>query len=193
MKFMVQVVDEFSSSRLTSSTSYSHPGKEMHLGYFLSRGGLMDIRGIGTRVQLELHHIITCLWSRRGIIRMCTRIKDTYEWSAESVDEGLSFSWGMLSSNTMVSVLAKQKPLDLMISATSQEQTELVDVYITDIAEQKWLLSHTEKENLKTNIAKQTQYTCAHKHTQTCLLLWLTRYFDWTLKAGLDLVNIIIP
>lgn len=67
---------------------------------------------------------------------MCIRIKDTHEWSAESVDEGLSFSWGMLSSNTMVSVLAKQKPLDLMISVTSQE-TELVNVYITDIIEQK--------------------------------------------------------
>lgn len=40
----------------------------------------------------------------------------THKCSAESVDEGLSFSSGGLSSNTMVSVLARQNPLDLMIS-----------------------------------------------------------------------------
>lgn len=36
--------------------------------------------------------------------------------STESVDEGLSFSSGRLWSNTMVSVLARQNPLDRMIS-----------------------------------------------------------------------------
>lgn len=40
----------------------------------------------------------------------------THMWSTESVDEGLSFSSGGLWSKTMVSVLARQNPLDRMIS-----------------------------------------------------------------------------
>lgn len=43
-------------------------------------------------------------------------MSDTYECWAESVEEGLSLSSGTLSSNTMVSVFARQNPLDLMIS-----------------------------------------------------------------------------
>ena len=43
--------------------------------------------------------------------------RGTHECSAESVEEGLSLSCGTFSSNTMVSVLARQNPLDLIISA----------------------------------------------------------------------------
>lgn len=50
----------------------------------------------------------------------------TYECWAESVEEGLSLSSGMLSSNTIVSVFARQNPLDLMISVeTSSEWSEI--------------------------------------------------------------------
>lgn len=45
-----------------------------------------------------------------------THICLTHICSTESVDEGLSFSSGGLWSNTMVSVLARQNPLDRMIS-----------------------------------------------------------------------------
>lgn len=46
---------------------------------------------------------------------------NTHKCSAESVDDGLSFSSRELSSNTMVSVLARQNPLDLMISVYLKE------------------------------------------------------------------------
>lgn len=45
----------------------------------------------------------------------------THMCSTESVDEGLSFSSGGLWSNTMVSVLARQNPLDRMISKRDTE------------------------------------------------------------------------
>lgn len=57
---------------------------------------------------------------------MTEAMSDTYECWAESVEEGLSLSSGMLSSNTMVSVFARQNPLDLMISVEmSSEQSEI--------------------------------------------------------------------
>ncbi len=57
---------------------------------------------------------------------MTEAMLDTYECWAESVEEGLSLSSGMLSSNTMVSVFARQNPLDLMISVEmSSEQSEI--------------------------------------------------------------------
>lgn len=59
---------------------------------------------------------------------MTEPMPDTYECWAESVEEGLSLSSGMLSSNTMVSVFARQNPLDLMISVEmSSEQSEITD------------------------------------------------------------------
>lgn len=45
----------------------------------------------------------------------------THICSTESVDEGLSFSSGGLWSKTMVSVLARQNPLDRMISKRDTE------------------------------------------------------------------------
>ena len=44
----------------------------------------------------------------------------THICSTESVDEGLSFSSGGLWSNTMVSVLARQNPLERMISKSDR-------------------------------------------------------------------------
>lgn len=67
------------------------------------------------------------LWERRGLARI-HRLEHTFKsllhthiWSTESVDEGLSFSSGGLWSKTMVSVLARQNPLDRMISKRDTE------------------------------------------------------------------------
>lgn len=62
------------------------------------------------------------LWELQGLARLqyiCHTFvffSPTHMCSTESVDEGLSFSSGGLWSNTMVSVLARQNPLERMIS-----------------------------------------------------------------------------
>lgn len=57
------------------------------------------------------------LWGLQGLALVhLPYICLTHMCSTESVDEGLSFSSGGLWSNTMVSVLARQNPLDRMIS-----------------------------------------------------------------------------
>lgn len=64
------------------------------------------------------------LWELPGSARLPHTFKSfphTHVWSTESVDEGLSFSSGGLWSKTMVSVLARQNPLDRMISKRDTE------------------------------------------------------------------------
>lgn len=59
------------------------------------------------------------MWQR--LTETLKRRLNTHVCSTESVDEGLSFSSGGLWSNTMVSVLARQNPLDRMISEKGTE------------------------------------------------------------------------
>lgn len=89
--------------------------------------------------------------------------------STESVDEGLSFSSGRLWSNTIVSVLAKQNPLDRMISKKVQSA----------ILDQLWS---------KRDLWGCQQWLHVTKDHQIC-----TWYLDRTLKAGLDSVDFVIP
>lgn len=55
-----------------------------------------------------------------GFLKIKTSVLVTHVCSTESVDEGLSFSSGRLWSNKMVSVLARQNPLDRMISVDTE-------------------------------------------------------------------------
>lgn len=108
------------------------------------------------------------LWWKKSIFFRCfsTKLHQTHKCSAESVDEGLSFSSGGLSSNTMVSVLARQNPLDLMISEKYKDTWSA-------------LMSAWSVE-MKRGSTYQT----------TAPPTW---YLDWTLNARLDSVHFVVP
>lgn len=89
----------------------------------------------------------------------------THICSTESVDEGLSFSSGGLWSNTMVSVLARQNPLDRMISKRDTGGDVAAAVESGGLGGQR-----------------------VAKHQQA-----LTWYLDRTLEARLDPVDLVIP
>lgn len=113
----------------SSFASYTHPGKEEVHRQTSCGGGGSWLQN--TRCALNSKHwnigrkqagrswwglFFFCNWNQvywREIVRSGV---NTHICSTESVDEGLSFSSGRLWSNTMVSVLARQNPLDRMIS-----------------------------------------------------------------------------
>lgn len=103
------------------------------VGSFLLWSGLQSYNCV--KLTLALNVILNIVFLLSNMCKGRYNNPYTHVCSTESVDEGLSFSSGILWSNTMVSVLARQNPLDRMISAKCREEYYII---LKEIMKNNW-------------------------------------------------------